>query len=719
MEKSGFRIIENRPSVSETSWSVLILTMLTTGGMIFCLQWMFQSDKSYLPAIILPVAASVFFFWLNQNSKRFLYGCVILLLLIGAGGVVSSNYIAAGFLDFLNQVIAQYNYVTGQAFDYFSVPECGSMELAYVAALACFAAFLAGYMCRAIAGRHSLIVLLCWVPILVGSVYLRMPFTGLPMAWAAMSILGTYAYSRAEIIDERAYALSILVLLLLFGGAGMVCFHNMSYRPSERIAALKESVNDKAEQVRFGTADYPEGKLSRQINTSDELRLEVTVSKESMLYLKGYTGSVFQKNKWQPLDPTCYGKKYEGMIKSYMAKGFHPLSQLDCYLTASSEIKKTDFRQESVEVTVDNKNAYKKYRYLPYGISFEDLTKISGIQQDINVLSDRKDGIAKYHIHVTPQDELISYNGTGWLDEAYDENKISGSYRMAEKDYRKFVKKHYMSVDKKEKEEFSEEFGEKKSKLSDITDNIRIVLSELGEKEPEWTSADYASTGTMMYRWFNVPARYVEGYLVQGKGKINVTAGDAHAWVEIYKEGVGWIPVDVTPGYYKELPQQKKTSLQQEETVSGQQELEETKPQKQGETKKFPSEINRLWIIAGIIVILLMVFMTSLWIYRQIVWRRRVREMEQEEIIKRIRCMSAYMKEMYQYLDRSEEEMGADVRKILECLWYDPNAELHLNKEQLSAMISAVKNCQAEIMQAATGWKKWIIRYWYRLEYPV
>jgi len=126
-----------------------------------------------------------------------------------------------------------------------------------------------------------------------------------------------------------------------------------------------------------------------------------------------------------------------------------------------------------------------------------------------------------------------------------------------------------------------------------------------------------------------------------------------------------------------------------------------------------------LWIIAGIIVILLMVFMTSLWIYRQIVWRRRVREMEQEEIIKRIRCMSAYMKEMYQYLDRSEEEMGADVRKILECLWYDPNAELHLNKEQLSAMISAVKNCQAEIMQAAAGWKKWIIRYWYRLEYPV
>lgn len=29
-----------------------------------------------------------------------------------------------------------------------------------------------------------------------------------------------------------------------------------------------------------------------------------------------------------------------------------------------------------------------------------------------------------------------------------------------------------------------------------------------------------------------------------------LTGADAHAWVEVYFDGVGWLPLDVTPGYY-------------------------------------------------------------------------------------------------------------------------------------------------------------------------
>lgn len=33
-------------------------------------------------------------------------------------------------------------------------------------------------------------------------------------------------------------------------------------------------------------------------------------------------------------------------------------------------------------------------------------------------------------------------------------------------------------------------------------------------------------------------------------GTVSLTGQDAHAWVEVYFDGVGWLPVDVTPGYY-------------------------------------------------------------------------------------------------------------------------------------------------------------------------
>ena len=58
----------------------------------------------------------------------------------------------------------------------------------------------------------------------------------------------------------------------------------------------------------------------------------------------------------------------------------------------------------------------------------------------------------------------------------------------------------------------------------------------------------FASAMTVLCRIAGVPARYVEGYAVKAEegGVTVVTGEDAHAWVEVYLNGLGWTAFDPT-----------------------------------------------------------------------------------------------------------------------------------------------------------------------------
>lgn len=58
----------------------------------------------------------------------------------------------------------------------------------------------------------------------------------------------------------------------------------------------------------------------------------------------------------------------------------------------------------------------------------------------------------------------------------------------------------------------------------------------------------FATAATALFRSLGIPARICEGYLVniQAGQTIRVTGTEAHAWTEVYMDGIGWIPVEVT-----------------------------------------------------------------------------------------------------------------------------------------------------------------------------
>ncbi len=60
----------------------------------------------------------------------------------------------------------------------------------------------------------------------------------------------------------------------------------------------------------------------------------------------------------------------------------------------------------------------------------------------------------------------------------------------------------------------------------------------------------YATTATAVLRSLGIPARYVSGYLANrtdAENWVSVRDFSAHAWVEVFLEGIGWYPLEVTP----------------------------------------------------------------------------------------------------------------------------------------------------------------------------
>jgi len=86
----------------------------------------------------------------------------------------------------------------------------------------------------------------------------------------------------------------------------------------------------------------------------------------------------------------------------------------------------------------------------------------------------------------------------------------------------------------------------------DLTTRVGDSGSELVDflKGKHGFCQQFAAAMAAMLRVTGVPSRVVLGYMhpvPDGTGRFTITSSDAHAWVEAYFAGIGWIPFDPTP----------------------------------------------------------------------------------------------------------------------------------------------------------------------------
>lgn len=148
-----------------------------------------------------------------------------------------------------------------------------------------------------------------------------------------------------------------------------------------------------------------------------------------------------------------------------------------------------------------------------------------------------------------------------------------GAYSAAEQAYREYVYRNYMAVPQSTAQFLQGIIDEQGFSLSDsdIVGKVAAYIQgaatynleydrALDEEEDivvaflqtykEGICQHYASAATLLFRTLGLPARYTIGYVgdtVEGDW-VEITTQNAHAWVEVYIDGLGWVNVEVTGG---------------------------------------------------------------------------------------------------------------------------------------------------------------------------
>lgn len=131
-----------------------------------------------------------------------------------------------------------------------------------------------------------------------------------------------------------------------------------------------------------------------------------------------------------------------------------------------------------------------------------------------------------------------------------------------------------------EKELSSYTYTKNPGKLPDAIKSQEEFLDYFLLESRQGYCSYFATAFVLMARAEGIPARYVQGFCVPvtTNKKMTVTANMAHAWPEVYIEGIGWLPFEPTPGYEEirytpwEVREEKNTasvSMEEEtETIS-------------------------------------------------------------------------------------------------------------------------------------------------------
>ena len=423
-----------------------------------------------------------------------------------------------------------------------------------------------------------LIVVLCGT----GSMVLQLGDAAMSMA---LCVAGWLVQCRAHELRGSTVGLpQVLVGLCgLCAACGVLFALTVALvQPLPALSAMSASAVKAAQSIRFGDDTLPEGDLSQAaaMNEGDTTTLSLTASGAlgDDLLMKGFVGTTFDGASWGRGDWMFYEGEWSGMREWLRQNGLTVAEQRAAF-DAEAERERGE-HIDAVEISVDASGANRRYTYAPY--TLRSLNGANAMLTGSTMLSMDLLPSKAYSMTVddVSADDVIA--DSSWLASS------ESDYAKSERVYAAFVRDNYLDVPEGERDAidaylFSSDSWDAGANVSDtaVISRVRTMMASLAgqtDNPPAYTgatsfvawflgsahegnSAYFATVATLAFRSQGIPARYVEGYraaddqlaaAVEAGVPLNLTAVDAHAWTEVYLDGQGWTPVEVTPGYYSQ-----------------------------------------------------------------------------------------------------------------------------------------------------------------------
>lgn len=326
--------------------------------------------------------------------------------------------------------------------------------------------------------------------------------------------------------------------------------------------ALSQNAKDTLHHWRYEKAEelLPEGDLSEPVvkTESTDTILSVTADTAQTLYLRGFVGDSYENGVWSALDAKTAA---EGKDLFYWLhqSGFYPQSQL-----ASAARLMGNYQSGSV--SVQNLTGCSLYRYEPCTILPERAGLAKNRIQPSAVETSGLRGERGYSYETVSDAQTLLPELLDFLQN--DTSDGVKSYLQMESAYREFVYSYALSVPAEFRAQLGavldqccESYGPENSLTKEQAQTAALAFLELCfdgsgnialplTDTVDGTTYQYATVAALALRYYGIPARYVEGYTVKTAENepVNVDASAAGAWVEVYQDGVGWLPLALTPG---------------------------------------------------------------------------------------------------------------------------------------------------------------------------
>lgn len=278
--------------------------------------------------------------------------------------------------------------------------------------------------------------------------------------------------------------------------------------------------------------------------------LVVTVSEmpETSVYLKGFVGGTYENTYWDRVNEKDFRSTFPDFGDAYGIQNI-----LYRYVGAHSPVSEST-------LTVSRARSIGDYAYNPYGFA---------VPRQVDTQADGSCFLTE---------DMATYEGyVNWRGFVSNGPAVEAESEL-EAVYRDYVPEEYLKVPVYGLDRMKEycdalNLGTVQEVIDFVVADVRSHGTYSQDLEPVPAGDDfieyfyfeqqkgycihYASTATMMLRLMGVPARYVTGYMIPAHSFIpsengyvaEVSDTQAHAWVEVYRKGKGWIPLEVTPGF--------------------------------------------------------------------------------------------------------------------------------------------------------------------------